>query len=99
MARKSMSCKLHRSIQLAACPAADCFVQEPRPSDDLASELRQIRESLARLQADKVEAAMKLQPSSVQTNSLLAAMNSRKAVVHNVHFNASPDILKAHFSG
>lgn len=70
-----------------------------RPSDDLASELRQIRESLARLQADKVEAATKLQPSKVQTDSLLAAINSRKAVIHNVHFNTSPDILKAHFSG
>lgn len=75
-------------------------VQVAQQSQDLASELRQIRESLARLQADKVnEALTRIQPSRAQTDTLLAAINSRKAVVHNVHFNASPDILKAHFSG
>lgn len=75
------------------------LLQSARPTEDLASELRQIRESLAKLQADKSEAAAKAPARQPSSDLILAAMNSRKAVVHNVHFNANPDILKAHFSG
>jgi len=72
-------------------------------------ELRNIRESLAKMQANK-EAHAALAPAPFAANGpgvrlavdpslALAAANARKAVVHNVHFNATPDILKAHFSG
>ena len=75
------------------------LLQSARPTEDLASELRQIRESLAKMQADKSEAAAKAPARQPSSDLILAAMNSRKAVVHNVHFNANPEILKAHFSG
>ena len=55
----------------------------------MASELRQIRETLAKMQAEKVR----------QVDKVIASANVRKAVVHNVHFNAPPEIVKAHFSG
>ena len=55
----------------------------------MASELRQIRETLAKMQAEKVR----------QVDKVIASVNARKAVVHNVHFNAPPEIVKAHFSG
>lgn len=55
----------------------------------MASELRQIREQLAKLNAERAE----------KKNLEMATQIARKAVVQNVHFNATPDILKAHFSG
>ena len=55
----------------------------------MASELRQIRETLAKMQAEKVR----------QVDKVIASANARKAVVHNVHFNAPPEIVRAHFSG
>jgi hypothetical protein len=71
---------------------------------DVAAELRLIRESLARLQADKAEAQARSRSTLgggvlPDPSNTLAAANARKAVVHNVHFNATPDILKAHFGG
>lgn len=57
--------------------------------DEVAAELRQIRETLAKMQVEKQR----------QVSAVVASANARKAVVHNVHFNSTPDILKAHFSG
>lgn len=57
--------------------------------DEVAAELRQIRETLAKMQAEKAR----------QINTVVASANVRKIVVQNVHFNATPDILRAHFGG
>lgn len=57
--------------------------------EEVASELRQIREQLARLNAERAE----------KHNMEMANQYARKAVVQNVHFNTTPEILKAHFSG
>lgn len=58
-------------------------------SSEVAAELRQIRETLARMQAEKARAV----------SSVVASANARRVVLHNVHFSANPDILRAHFSG